>query len=164
MRKTPSYLKGLAETRARAARDVQCYQQLVDELQTRLAQAQAELAACDTLIRKFDDRLDPDLIDPVNHWQGRYGKRGALKAAILKVLQAHAPEEVTTTMIGLAVQAEFRLVFHLPVEREAWIANSVRNCLKKLVKEGLVEACHDQSNTGFVGSWRLFLKELEGKC
>lgn len=154
MRKTPSYLKGLAETRARAARDVQCYQQLVDELQTRLAQAQAELAACDTLIRKFDDRLDPDLIDPVNHWQGRYGKRGALKAAVLKVLQAHAPEEVTTTMIGLAVQAEFRLVFYLPVEREAWLANSVRNCLKKLVKEGLVEACHDQSNTGFVGSWR----------
>ena len=154
MRKTPSYLKGLAETRARAARDVQCYQQLVDEPQTRLAQAQAELAACDTLIRKFDDRLDPDLIDPVNHWQGRYGKRGALKAAVLKVLQAHAPEEVTTTMIGLAVQAEFRLVFYLPVEREAWLANSVRNCLKKLVKEGLVEACHDQSNTGFVGSWR----------
>lgn len=155
MRKTPSYLKGLAETRARAARDVQCYQQLVDELQTRLAQAQAELAACDTLIKKFDDRLDPGMIQPVNGWKGRYGKRGALKEAVLKVLQAHAPAEVTTTVIGLAVQAEFRLVFYLPVEREAWIANSVRNCLKKLVKEGLVEACHDQSNTGFVGSWRV---------
>lgn len=155
MRNTPSYLKGLAESRARAARDVQCYQQLVDEPQTRLAQAQAELAACDTLIRKFDDRLDPDLIDPVNHWQGRYGKRGALRDAILKVLQAHAPEEVTTTMIGLAVQAEFRLVFYLPVEREAWIANSVRNCLKKLVMAGFHQAFLDQSNTGFVGSWRL---------
>lgn len=155
MRKTPSYLKGLAETRARAARDVQCYQQLVDELQTRLTQAPAELLACDTLIRKFDPRLDPGMIDPVSHWQGRYGKRGALKQAILKVLQAQAPEEVTTTMIGLAVQAEFRLVFHLPVEREAWIANSVRNCLKKLVKEGLAKACHDQSNTGFVGCWKV---------
>ena len=159
MRKTPSYLKGLAETRARAARDVHCYQQLVDELQIRLAQAQAELAACDTLIRKFDGRLDPDQIEPVNGWKGRYGKRGALKEGILKVLQEHAPDEVTTTMIGLAVQAEFRLVFHLPVEREAWIANSVRNCLKKLVKEGLAEACHDQSNTGFVGSWRALEKQ-----
>lgn len=155
MRKTPSYLKGLAETRARAARDVQCYQQLVDELQIRLAQAQAELTACDTLIRKFDNRLDPSQIEPVNGWKGRYGKRGALQGAILKVLQAHAPAEVTTTMIGLAVQAEFRLVFYLPVERETWLANSVRNCLKKLVKEGLVEACHDQSNTGGVGSWRV---------
>lgn len=162
MRKTPSYLKGLAETRARAARDVQCYQQLVDELQIRLAQAQAELAACDTLIRKFDNRLDPGLIEPVSHWKGRYGKRGALREAILKVLQEHAPDEVTTTVIGMAVQAEFRLVFHLPVEREAWIANSVRNCLKKLVKEGLAEACHDQSNTGFVGSWRIRSIQLAG--
>ena len=154
MRKTPSYLKGLAETRARAARDVQCYQQLADELQARLAKAQAELIACDTLIKKYDDRLDPTTVEPINHWQGRYGKPGALRAAILKVLQDHAPEEVTTTLIGAAVQAEFRLVFYLPVEREAWIGNSIRNCLKKLVKEGLAEACHDQSNTGFVGRWR----------
>lgn len=71
------------------------------------------------------------------------------------MLQAHAPAEVTTTVIGMAVQAEFRLVFYLPVEREAWLGNSVRNCLKKLVKAVQAEACLDQGNTGFGGSWKL---------
>ena len=52
------------------------------------------------------------------------------------------------------MQEEFKLVFYVPDEREAWLANSVRNCLKKLVKEGLAEPCHDRSNTGLVGSWK----------
>ena len=78
MRKTPSYLKGLAETRARAAADILRYKQVIDEIMVSLAKAQAELEACDTLIKKFDDRLDPTQVEPINHWQGRYGKRGAL--------------------------------------------------------------------------------------
>jgi len=154
MRKTPSYLKGLAETRARVANDVLCFQQLIAELQEKLTCAQTELDACDTLIRKFDDRLDPNQVEPIKGWQGRYGKRGALRAAILKLLKEHAPRELTTTAIGWAMQEEFKLVFYVPDEREAWLANSVRNCLKKLVKEGLAEPCHDRSNTGLVGSWK----------
>jgi hypothetical protein len=57
MRKTPSYLKGLAETRARAAADVIRYKQVIDQVMASLAKAQAELDACDTLIKKFDERL-----------------------------------------------------------------------------------------------------------
>lgn len=154
MRKTPSYLKGLAETRARAAADVLRYKQLINEIMGSLAKAQAELEACDTLIKKFDERLDPTLVEPINHWKGRYGKRGALREAILALLQERAPTAVTTTEIGWRLQLKFNINFVHWKEREQWMSNSIGSCLKKLVKDGLVEACHDQGNTGFVGSWR----------
>ncbi len=154
MRKTPSYLKGLAETRARAAADILRYQQVIDEITVSLTKAQAELEACDRLIKKFDERLEPALIEPVLHWKGRYGKRGALREAILALLQEQAPAAVTTTEIGWQMQLKFDIGFNHWTERKRWMTNSIGNCLKKLVKEGLVEACHDQSNTGYVGSWR----------
>lgn len=80
MRKTPSYLKGLAETRARVAGDLQRYEKQHPQLEVKLkaaeadldrcqrlysgvcrglAEAKADLESCDRLIRKFDDRLDP---------------------------------------------------------------------------------------------------------
>ena len=154
MRKTPSYLKGLAETRARAAADVLRYRQVIDEIVVSLAKAQAELDACDTLIKKFDERLDPTQVEPINHWKGRYGKRGALKEAILALLRERAPAAVPTPEICWEMQLTFKIGFAHWKERDNWRRNSVLSCLKKLVKEGLVEACHDQRNTGFVGSWR----------
>ena len=163
MRKTPSYLKGLAETRARAAADVLCYQQLVAELQDKLSKAQNELTSCDTLIRKFDGRLDPNLITPINHWKGRYGKRGALRKAVIRLLQEQAPDELTTTAIGWAMQEEFRLVFVTVNERRDWLADSLRNCLKKLVNEGFVEPCHDRTNIGVVGRWRWKIVSCSGQ-
>lgn len=155
MRKTPSYLKGLAETRARAAADVLRYKQLINEIMGSLAKAQAELEACDTLIKKFDERLDPALIEPVLHWKGRYGKRGALREAVLVLLQERAPAAVPTPEICWAMQLKFRIGFSHWKERDNWRRNSVLSCLKKLVKEGLAEACHDPRTSGKAGSWRV---------
>lgn len=155
MRKTPSYLKGLAETRARAAADVRRYQQLISEIMVSMTKAQVELESCDVLIRKFDERLDPNSIQPVNHWQGKYGKRGGLKTAVLDVLKERSPAAVTTTEVGWQIQRQFEITFCHPKEREAWMTNSIGNCLKRLANEGLVEPCHDRSNTGLVGTWRL---------
>lgn len=76
MRKTPSYLKGLAEDRARADGDTIRLQHMLDELAPEVAKAERMLSlhedilaqhnvartkrdACDTLIRSFDSRLDP---------------------------------------------------------------------------------------------------------
>ena len=153
MRKTPSYLKGLAETRARAAADVLRYRQVIDEIMASLAKAQAELEACDRLIKKFDERLEPALIEPVLHWKGRYGKRGALREAILALLQEQAPAAVTTTEIGWQMQLKFDIGFNHWTERKRWMTNSIGNCLKKLVKDSLVEPCHDQGRKGEAGSW-----------
>lgn len=155
MRKTPSYLKGLAETRARVAADVQRYQQLHNEIGQTLEKAKAELVACDTLIRKFDERLNPELIEPIKAWKGRYGKRGARKEAILEMLQAKAPDFVTTTEIVWALQVRFRLDFFDWREKDNWARNSVGNLLRELVKQGLVQRLHDPTaNTGESGRWR----------
>lgn len=83
MQKVPSYLKGLAETRARVHAERSRLERLHVKIGQRLAEATAECDACDRLIKKYDGRLDPTTIVPIRAWQGRYGKRGALKQAIL---------------------------------------------------------------------------------
>ena len=155
MQKTPSYLKGLAETRARAAADVLRYQQIIDEVMVSLARAQAEVDACDMLIRKFDDRLDPTQIEPVAHWKGRYGKRGALKEAVLALLAERAPEVLNTTEIGWQMQRKFDIRFDHWKERKRWITNSLARCLKKMAKAGLIEPGPDPRLPGAPGSWRM---------
>jgi hypothetical protein len=62
MKKTPSYLKGLAETRARLAGDIERYERVSNEIAEKLVLARRELEACDLLIRRFDGRLDPNKI------------------------------------------------------------------------------------------------------
>jgi hypothetical protein len=172
MRKTPSYLKGLAETRARADGEVGRLQRLLDELGPKLAEAQriqglhkeisawqAEAVtkrdACDTLIRSYDDRLDPVQIAPIRATKARYGKRGTLKKTISQVLQKVAPAEVTTTELCLTLMAELQIDFLTKIERKRWISNSLGSTLKDLLEEGLVERLHDPADHGCgAGRWR----------
>lgn len=156
MRKTPSYLKGLAETRARVAGDLARYQELYNEIGQKLAEAKAELEACDRLIRKFDERLNPNLIEPIRAWKGRYGKRGELREQIKRLLQQRAPTEVTTTELAWELQLHFRLDFESAQEKRKWTANSLASTLKALVAEGCVERLHEFENgpTGEAGRWR----------
>lgn len=154
MRKTPSYLKGLAETRARVAGDLLRYQEIYEEIGRKMAEAAAELEACDRLIRKFDERLAPERIEPIRAWKGRYGERGALVEAIKRLLQSRAPDAVTTTEIGWELQLQFRLDFSTAQEKTRWQTNSVAPALKKLVAENVVERLHDVAPTGEVGRWR----------
>lgn len=155
MRKTPSYLKGLAETRARVSADVRRYQQLYEEIGEALEKAKAELTSCDLLIRKYDERLNPALIEPIKAWKGRYGARGALKAAIVRILKGCYPNAVSTTEITTRLQMEFSLDFLCKAERTHWQHDTVGKQLKMLVSEGLVERLNNLAvKTGRTGSWR----------
>jgi hypothetical protein len=156
MRKTPSYLKGLAETRARSAGDVARLRKLYEEIGQKLEEAQAEQAACDRLIQKYDSRLEPSRIPNINGWQGRYGKRGALRAAILRFVEEAWPSEITTTELCWQLQMKFQLDFFTAQERAEWLHNSVYTRLRYLVKDGDIESCHNPSKgvTGEVGRWR----------
>jgi hypothetical protein len=55
-KKVRSYLKGLAENRARTASDIIRFERLAEEIAKRLAEAKADLASCDRLIKKYDSR------------------------------------------------------------------------------------------------------------
>lgn len=156
MRKTPSYLKGLAETRARAAGDATRLQKLYDEIGQKLEEAKAEQAACDRLILKFDPRLVPARIPNINGSQGRYGKRGALGAAILRHVEATWPGEITTAELCCQLQLEFQLDFSTWQEKYDWAHCSVYSKLWLLAKRGLVENCHNLSkqSTSEAARWR----------
>lgn len=156
MRKTPSYLKGLAETRARASADVVRLQRIHEEITQRLAEAEAELDACDRLIRKYDSRLDPGTIKPIAGWQNRYGKRGALRASLIRHLQKAFPNALGTGELMWAVELEFKLDFITPGERGHWRHNSLGRALNVLVVDGIVERMHDVTNgtNSGVGRWR----------
>ncbi|MFT4172862.1 MAG: hypothetical protein QM686_00045 [Herbaspirillum sp.] len=154
MRKVPLYLKGLAETRARAHGDVLRLESLKAEIDVRLAEAQKALDACDTLIKKFDERLELTSIKPIRAWKGRYGSRGAFHEAVIRIIKAAAPQEISTTMLALELQAEFGLDFAHPNDRRRWVTNTLGNCLKDLIAAGMIERLHEARPTGEVGRWR----------
>ena len=156
VRKTPSYLKGLAETRARADGDVQRLQRIHEDIGQKLTEAIAERDACDKLIRKYDVRLNPELITPIRGWKGRYGRRGQLRESVLQLLQNRFPDTVTTTELSWELEIEFNLDFVTRAERKQWGHSSLVTALRSLVVGGKVERLHDISAgpTGEVGRWR----------
>jgi hypothetical protein len=156
MRKTPSYLKGLAETRARAAGDVQRFKRIYEEIGQKLAKAECDLAACDLLIQRFDERLNPCLIQPIHAWQGRYGKRGALVEEVRNIIKSVSPDEIATTEIAWRVQIKFQFDFVTWNEKKHWQDNSLRTAIRALLAKGEIERVHDVSHglTGAVGRWR----------
>lgn len=92
MNKVPSYIKGPAETRARSASEVNRLKRLQIELSDSLTNAVADVGACDRFIRKFDPRLNPELIESRQAHKGRYGVRGAGES-IRRYVQEAAPQD-----------------------------------------------------------------------
>lgn len=158
MQKTPSYLKGLAETRARVSAEVTRLDALIGEIEKRRDTARAEMDACDRLIRKFDARLVPEDIRPIRAWKGRYGPRGVFRESVLALVASEYPNPVSTTEIGAVLQLKYELDFATSAERKAWMNNSVGNALRWLASVQRIVPCHDQSlvgGSGQTGMWVL---------
>lgn len=155
LHRTPSYLKGLAETRARAAGDVLRLEKLAKEIRQKLADARAEVEACDRLIKRFDGRLDPTQIVPINAPNAAYRGRGNLVRAIERIIRDSHPGEITTTELLWELQVEFELDFETPAQKKRWADNSIRPTIHVLMERGCIERLHDASHhNGEAGRWR----------
>jgi hypothetical protein len=173
MKKVPSALKWLAEKRARVAGDLATCMESnelisahVDVLQRELASAQgvlaassnrklkltAELSALDQTVKIYDDKIQPELIAPINGWRGRYGQRGALREFLIKTLRELGHASVSTTELALLAIVEFALHFDTKHDRKRWYDNSFRRQLKNLRGEGFVESLEDPLSV--VRGWR----------
>ena len=143
MKKTPSYLKGLAETRARAAGEVARFEKIASDVSQLLQKARDALAACDLLIVRFDARLTPEDIQPIRPPKFYGGKRGQLRNTVTEILQREAPGTVTTSQIGVEIQIRFLLTFDTPAARTTWQCNSIGRLMRKMFNQGLVDRLHD---------------------
>lgn len=147
------YLKGLADTRARADARVTRLQERVPELQAlaalyerrlrratdELQRAKAVCASCDQLIRTYSAQLEPERIAPVNGRRGRYGKRGALRDAVLSFIRDAGTDGIATPWLAERLIVHFGLEFSTPLERKAWVGAVLRVLLRKLEARGLLE-------------------------
>lgn len=156
VKKTPSALKWLAERRARLSSNLNQVDRVLSHLQGQRSRLEDDLAALDRSMRLYDERIDPTSIEPVAaHLQG-YGKRGALKEAILEAFELHSPDWLSTPDLALLIIAKFNLDFPTPIERKQWYRASLRSALKKLAEEEVIERDHYQADpTGEVVCWRL---------
>lgn len=160
MKKVPSALKWLAETRARTAGRIASKQQSLQLLSERVGTLEAELAQAkeyqqqlvrqvaqlekdlenlDGSVTVFDPGIDPSAIGVVNGWQGKYGERGTFRGCLLALMEQHAPNYVPTTVLAAHAISELSLTFATSVERTKWYTNSLRDALKKMEKAGQVE-------------------------
>lgn len=139
MKQTPSALKWLAEKRARLANDLEQTRKIALELAQKADTLESDLAALDRSLRLYDARIDPNSIESVNGWKGSYGKRGALRDAVLEVLEEYSPEWMTTSNIAALICAKFGLYFLTGALRKHWYTGSFRGTLKRLEVDGRIE-------------------------
>lgn len=176
MPKTHPYLKGLVETRARAAGNIRRLFQTQKDLSVRMARlqqqlrmseqrlllvnkqlslSQDELLACDQLILKVNAQCSPERIEPIQAWKGRYGKRGQLRITIVQTLKKAYPRALSSFELEWELLAVFRLEFPSPQARNSWFQNSLRGTLKVLTQSGDVERLHKaEKNAARKGRWR----------
>jgi hypothetical protein len=155
-RRTPAFLAGLIDRRARADSQVQRLTAMLVDLQAELTEAHAHLEACDALLKSDYAGVEVAQVRAINGWMGRHGKRGVIAATIRKFLADAGPDGVTTSELGAHLAGMLGLEFASPAARKKWMRNSVAVRLRELRAIGEVEALHDACvELGKVGHWRL---------
>jgi hypothetical protein len=155
-KKVRSYLKGLAENRARAAGDVVRLEAMATQVAKELAEARMDVESCDRLIKKYDPRLRPELIEPIREWRHHKGKRGDLKVLLLEILKQAAPAALTLIEICFEIEMRWKLTFLTEFERKNWRRDGVARMLRFLVTEQKIAPLHTMKggdSTSEVGRW-----------
>lgn len=176
MKKLSSTLKKLAENRARIAgqlkiseetvalieNDIATLNEKLAKVQSLLAMAEnrrarilEELTVVDCAVINYDKNIKPERIGAINAWQGKYGKRGALRQFLQDTLKGRAPDFVPTSELSWLAIMEFSLTFAHKDLMTAWHANCLRGALKVLAAQGCIERSHEIVRpSSEYGSWR----------
>lgn len=155
VKRISSALKQLVEMRARKVHDLERAKERAGKFIERVTQLALDPVTLDSAISVHNPSLNPRLIGSVNGWAGRYGKRGALRGTIARILQEQAPAWVPTDLIETMLTAELGIVFEFPSERDRWYRNSFRSGLKALVRDGFAEREPGWTPSSVaVGRWR----------
>jgi hypothetical protein len=141
-KKVRSYLKGLAENRARSAGDVLRLEAMAAQVTQALVEARLDLESCDRLIRKYDPRLRPERIEPIREWRHHKGKRGELRQLLLEIIQREAPAPLTLIVICCEIEMRWELTFLTDLDRISWRRDSVARALRSLVVKKKIAALH----------------------
>ena len=104
-----------------------------------VAQLRAKLSAMDGAIRLCKETLDPSTIAAVKAWAGKYGKRGAIKAALQQILERAAPDFVSTTALYEELASHLGLLHATWKERKTWIDRTLLSQMQKWRAAGAVE-------------------------
>lgn len=140
----------------------------IARLQTRIALLQEEIAHHEAVVARVREKLaafdisisllHPEIggarLAPVNAWQGKYGARGSLRAFVLEKVREAAPAPVLVLDVTDQLAAQFGVAICAPVLHQR-LLNSVRDALRKLAKQGLVERAPTQRHSTEPGRWRL---------
>lgn len=154
VRKTPPYLKTLAERRARAAGEVMRLREIAGTVADQLSKAETTLAEVDAQLHRLESRLDPADIAPIRAHSTHHSlPRGALVKTILEIVTAAGP--VTTSEIADEIQVRFQIEFLIEKTRINWRHDSVGKQLRKFLKAGLVEQVRGSRLNGADDRWRL---------
>ena len=155
MRKTPSALKWLAETRARTAHELADSERIQAVVLARTSKLRDDLAALDRALTIYDPTIRPENIEGVQAHRAAYGKRGNLIGAVESILKTNAPNYVSTETLVMLLSVDFNLQFETRQDLSRWQKNVVGRALRKLVDRGDVEREQDPSVfTAEVGRWR----------
>jgi hypothetical protein len=154
-------LERLAKANAALRRDIAAAERKVERLKHTAARydeaasmLNAQLSALDETMLLLPKSPNPGDIAAIKAWAGRYGKRGALMAAIKEILQA-AAAEISTADLYRLLQERFGLVHVTALERKHWIANSLLRRLQEMLSAGLVERMMKRGAKGqAMAHWR----------
>jgi hypothetical protein len=153
----------MVENHARLAGDIARTEKLVAVLQADLERMRDLQGSLASVTRYFDANIAPERLPVLNGWAGRYGKRGALKAAVMAVLEEAHPEPLRTLEIAVRVIDRLGLAIETPKQLTLWMDSSLTKVLRRGVADGSVERLHEAFDTNEMGLWRAN-RSLKGSC
>lgn len=146
----------LAERRAiaRLQARIGALQEMIARHEAAAGRIQERMSALDVSISMLHPAIGEDRPAPVNAWQGRFGARGGLREFVLDKLREAAPEPIVTSIVCNQLAERFKLDISVSrLRRHA--GNSVKDTLRALAKQGLVERVPTKHPKSDPGLWRL---------